>query len=163
MSDLDFGSKPGIPAADDPLDGAAGEGKPLRSPIAEAASRRGEDELDRSLRPRLLDEFVGQQRVREQLGVFIDAARHREEALDHALFAGPPGLGKCVTPDTMVFTTHGMEPIGGLGHVGGESWQPITRPLATLYGVRTADYFYDNGVGDTVRVTTRSGYRVEGT
>ncbi|MCW2922845.1 MAG: ruvB, partial [Thermoleophilia bacterium] len=42
-------------------------------------------------------------------------------------------------------------------------WQPITRPLATLYGVRTADYFYDNGVGDTVRVTTRSGYRVEGT
>ena len=63
----------------------------------------------------------------------------------------------------MVFTTHGMEPIGDLGQVGGESWQPITRPLATLYGVRTADYFYDNGDGPTLRVTTRSGYRVEGT
>ncbi|MEO6866631.1 MAG: hypothetical protein ABI200_01265, partial [Gaiellales bacterium] len=135
----------------------------MRSPIADATERRGDDELDRSLRPRSLGEFIGQRRVREQLKVFIDAAKHREEALDHALFAGPPGLGKCVTPETMVFTTHGMEPIGNLGQIGGESWQPITRPLATLYGVRTADYFYDNGEGPTLRVTTRSGYRVEGT
>jgi Holliday junction DNA helicase RuvB len=156
--ELDFGPKPGIPA-----EGPAQEGAPIRSPLSDAASRRGDDELDRSLRPRTLDEFVGQRRVREQLGVFIDAARHREEALDHALFAGPPGLGKCVTPDTMVFTTHGMEPIGELGVVGGESWQPITRPIAGLYGTRTADYFYDNGEGPTLRVTTRSGYRVEGT
>ena len=85
--------------------------------------------------------------MREQLGVFIDAAKHRDEALDHMLLAGPPGLGKCVTTDTMVFTTHGMEPISQLGHVGGESWQPITRPIAGLYGTRTADYFYDNGEG----------------
>jgi len=161
VSDLDFGMKPGIPTTDEP--GEMGRGAPMRSPVSDAVSQRGDDELDRSLRPRTLDEFVGQRRVREQLGVFIDAARHREEALDHALFAGPPGLGKCVTPDTMVLTTHGMEPIGDLGHVGGESWQPITRPLATLYGVRTADYFYDNGISDTLRVTTRSGYRVEGT
>ena len=160
--DLDFGPKPGIPTTG-PAESAGGDGAPLRSPISDASERRGEDEFDRSLRPKTLDEFVGQRRVREQLGVFIDAARHREEALDHALFAGPPGLGKCVTPDTMVFTTHGMEPIGELGHVGGESWQPITRPIAGLYGVRTADYFYDNGDGPTLRVTTRSGYRVEGT
>ena len=159
MSELDFGHKPGIPTAE----GGELPGAPMRSPIAEATSRRGEDELDRSLRPKTLAEFVGQPRVREQLKVFIDAARQRDEALDHALFAGPPGLGKCVTPDTIVFTTHGMEPIGDLGVVGGESWQPITRPLSTLYGVRTADYFYDNGEGPTLRVTTRSGYRVEGT
>jgi Holliday junction DNA helicase RuvB len=162
--EFDFGPRPGIPESADVLGGEpVGEGAPLRSPISDVAARRGEDELDRSLRPRSLDEFVGQRRVREQLGVFIDAARHREEALDHALFAGPPGLGKCVTTDTMVFTTHGMEPIGDLGVVGGESWQPITRPVAGLYGTRTADYFYDNGVGPTLRVTTRSGYRVEGT
>ncbi|MCW2922227.1 MAG: Holliday junction branch migration helicase RuvB [Thermoleophilia bacterium] len=160
--DLDFGLKPGI-VPDDLSPGEALPGAPLRSPIADATARRGDDELDRSLRPRTLDEFIGQRRVREQLQVFIDAAKQREEALDHALFAGPPGLGKCVTPDTMVFTTHGMEPIGDLGVVGGESWQPITRPLATLYGVRTADYFYDNGEGPTLRVTTQSGYRVEGT
>jgi holliday junction DNA helicase RuvB len=54
----------------------------------------GEDELDRSLRPRTLDEFVGQDRLREQLQVSIEAAGARGEALDHVLLAGPPGLGK---------------------------------------------------------------------
>jgi Holliday junction DNA helicase RuvB len=53
-----------------------------------------EDELDQSLRPRRLSEFVGQPRVKEQLEIFIDAAKRRGEALDHVLLAGPPGLGK---------------------------------------------------------------------
>jgi holliday junction DNA helicase RuvB len=53
-----------------------------------------EDELDRSLRPRALDEFVGQPTLREQLSVAIEAASARGEALDHLLLAGPPGLGK---------------------------------------------------------------------
>jgi Holliday junction DNA helicase RuvB len=53
-----------------------------------------EDELDRSLRPRSLSEFVGQDGLREQLSVAIEAARAREEPLDHLLLAGPPGLGK---------------------------------------------------------------------
>ena len=53
-----------------------------------------EDELDRSLRPRRLEDFVGQSAVKSQLGLFIEAARGRGEALDHVLLAGPPGLGK---------------------------------------------------------------------
>jgi holliday junction DNA helicase RuvB len=53
-----------------------------------------EDELDRSLRPRRLEEFVGQQALRAQLQVAIEAAAGRGEALDHVLLAGPPGLGK---------------------------------------------------------------------
>jgi Holliday junction DNA helicase RuvB len=53
-----------------------------------------EDELDRSLRPRALDEFIGQPTLREQLAVAIEAATARKEALDHLLLAGPPGLGK---------------------------------------------------------------------
>jgi Holliday junction DNA helicase RuvB len=53
-----------------------------------------EEELDSSLRPRSLDEFVGQERVKEQLAVVLAAAKGRGEALDHVLFAGPPGLGK---------------------------------------------------------------------
>jgi Holliday junction DNA helicase RuvB len=53
-----------------------------------------EDEFDRSLRPRRLEEFVGQPQLREQLEVAIAAARGRDEALDHVLLAGPPGLGK---------------------------------------------------------------------
>src|SRR5881396_2546321 len=53
-----------------------------------------EDDFDQSLRPKRLSEFVGQPRVKEQLEIFIDAAKRRGEALDHVLLAGPPGLGK---------------------------------------------------------------------
>jgi len=53
-----------------------------------------EDELDRSLRPRRLEEFIGQDALRRQLEVAIEAAGARGEALDHLLLAGPPGLGK---------------------------------------------------------------------
>jgi holliday junction DNA helicase RuvB len=56
--------------------------------------RVDEEELDRSLRPRRLDDFVGQERIKEQLGIALEAARSRGEALDHVLLAGPPGLGK---------------------------------------------------------------------
>ncbi|MGH8497082.1 MAG: Holliday junction branch migration DNA helicase RuvB [Gammaproteobacteria bacterium] len=54
-----------------------------------------EDEaFDRALRPRVLAEYVGQSSVKEQMGIFIEAARRRGEALDHVLIFGPPGLGK---------------------------------------------------------------------
>ncbi|OSZ63806.1 Holliday junction branch migration DNA helicase RuvB [Hydrogenophaga sp. IBVHS2] len=53
-----------------------------------------EEAIERALRPKLLDEYVGQQKVREQLEIFIGAARKRSEALDHVLLFGPPGLGK---------------------------------------------------------------------
>ena len=56
--------------------------------------RPEEDELDHSLRPRKLDDFVGQSRVKEQLAISLDAAKARGEALDHVLLVGPPGLGK---------------------------------------------------------------------
>jgi Holliday junction DNA helicase RuvB len=53
-----------------------------------------EEQVEVTLRPRHLDEFVGQERVKEQLGIALAAARARGEALDHVLLAGPPGLGK---------------------------------------------------------------------
>jgi Holliday junction DNA helicase RuvB len=56
--------------------------------------RPEDDEVERSLRPRRLDDFVGQDRVKEQLGIALDAAKARGEALDHVLLVGPPGLGK---------------------------------------------------------------------
>ncbi|HEV2075599.1 MAG TPA: Holliday junction branch migration DNA helicase RuvB [Thermoleophilaceae bacterium] len=58
------------------------------------AAASGDEELDRSLRPARLEDFVGQASVKGQLAVFIEAARGRGEALDHVLLAGPPGLGK---------------------------------------------------------------------
>ena len=60
-----------------------------------SASAAGEEErFERALRPRKLSEYVGQPAVREQMGIFVDAARKRGEALDHVLIFGPPGLGK---------------------------------------------------------------------
>src|SRR5512140_3964313 len=56
--------------------------------------RREEDLAETSLRPQRLDEFIGQQQARANLSVFIEAAKARNEALDHVLFVGPPGLGK---------------------------------------------------------------------
>jgi holliday junction DNA helicase RuvB len=53
-----------------------------------------DDDLERSLRPKRLDDFVGQERVKEQLSIALTAASARGEALDHVLLAGPPGLGK---------------------------------------------------------------------
>src|SRR3954466_3903910 len=60
-----------------------------------AAARVEEDaQYEAGLRPRLLDEYIGQDRIRENLHVAIAAARGRREALDHVLLYGPPGLGK---------------------------------------------------------------------
>src|SRR5437763_15750386 len=56
--------------------------------------RRDDDTAETSLRPQRLSEFIGQQQARANLGVFIEAARTRREALDPVLFVGPPGLGK---------------------------------------------------------------------
>lgn len=53
-----------------------------------------EEVQERALRPKLLEEYVGQEKIREQLSIFIDAARARQEPLDHTLLFGPPGLGK---------------------------------------------------------------------
>src|SRR5436305_15082187 len=51
-------------------------------------------DFDATLRPRSLDEFVGQERIKEQLGLLVDGARARGDVVDHLLFSGPPGLGK---------------------------------------------------------------------
>jgi holliday junction DNA helicase RuvB len=62
--------------------------------VLTADPRPDERPFEESLRPRRLEDFVGQQRLKTNLGVFVSAARHRNEALDHTLFFGPPGLGK---------------------------------------------------------------------
>jgi Holliday junction DNA helicase RuvB len=64
------------------------------SPKRLVAGDKRDDDVDASLRPQKLAEFVGQEKARANLKIFIDAARARGEALDHVLFVGPPGLGK---------------------------------------------------------------------
>lgn len=62
--------------------------------VSPAPTSSNEESVERALRPKALQEYVGQQAVREQLQIFIEAARARAEALDHVLLFGPPGLGK---------------------------------------------------------------------
>jgi len=62
--------------------------------ISASPTSSQEEALERALRPKLLDEYVGQAKAREQLEIFIGAAKKRSEALDHVLLFGPPGLGK---------------------------------------------------------------------
>lgn len=57
-------------------------------------AKKEEESLDRAIRPKSLDEYIGQAQVREQMKIFIQAARQRSDALDHVLIFGPPGLGK---------------------------------------------------------------------
>jgi Holliday junction DNA helicase RuvB len=70
------------------------ENDELNRLVAAKSAGLQEDVVERALRPRLLDEYVGQEKIRGQLSIFIEAARKRKEALDHVLLFGPPGLGK---------------------------------------------------------------------
>jgi Holliday junction DNA helicase RuvB len=62
--------------------------------LVSAEGGREDEAIDRAIRPKRLADYVGQRPVKEQLGIFVDAARGRGEALDHVLIFGPPGLGK---------------------------------------------------------------------
>jgi Holliday junction DNA helicase RuvB len=64
------------------------------APFLATALKEDEEAVEQTLRPRSLDDFVGQERVKEQLGIALTAAKERGDALDHVLLVGPPGLGK---------------------------------------------------------------------
>jgi Holliday junction DNA helicase RuvB len=67
----------------------------MEDPRITAAAERPEDvDFDRALRPRNIQTFIGQESTRQKLGIFLQAAKQRDESLDHVLLAGPPGLGK---------------------------------------------------------------------
>lgn len=66
----------------------------LISATPPASENRFETDIDRAIRPKQLDEYIGQEPIREQMSIFIQAARKRQEPLDHTLLFGPPGLGK---------------------------------------------------------------------
>jgi len=101
------------------------------------AVRPEEDELERSLRPRSLDEFVGQERVKEQLAISLEAARGRREALDHLLLIGPPGLGKT----SLAFIVR--EELGvGLRSVAGPALERKGDVAAILTGLGERDILF---------------------
>ncbi len=66
----------------------------MKDRIITADVTEADIEIEKNLRPKSLDDYIGQERVKKQMSIFIRAARKREETLDHVLLYGPPGLGK---------------------------------------------------------------------
>src|ERR671915_1698574 len=99
--------------------------------------RPEEDELDRSLRPRRLDDFVGQERVKEQLSIALEAASARDDALDHVLLVGPPGLGKT----SLAYIVRGELGVG-IRTVAGPALEKKGDVAAILTGLETRDVLF---------------------
>jgi Holliday junction DNA helicase RuvB len=99
--------------------------------------QEGEEEAERSLRPRRLDDFVGQERTKEQLEIALDAAKARGEALDHVLLVGPPGLGK-TTLATIVREELGV----GLRTIAGPALERKGDMAAILTGLEARDVLF---------------------
>jgi Holliday junction DNA helicase RuvB len=97
----------------------------------------GDEEVERSLRPRRLDDFVGQHRTKEQLEIALDAARGRGDALDHVLLVGPPGLGK-TTLATIIREELGV----GIRTVAGPALERKGDMAAILTGLDSRDVLF---------------------
>jgi Holliday junction DNA helicase RuvB len=97
----------------------------------------GDEEVERSLRPRRLDDFVGQHRTKEQLEIALDAARGRGDALDHVLLVGPPGLGK-TTLATIIREELGV----GIRTVAGPALERKGDMAAILTGLDERDVLF---------------------
>jgi Holliday junction DNA helicase RuvB len=99
--------------------------------------QEGDEEVERTLRPRRLDDFVGQERTKEQLEIALEAAKARGEALDHVLLVGPPGLGK-TTLATIVREELGV----GLRTVAGPALEKKGDMAAILTSLEPRDVLF---------------------
>ncbi len=97
----------------------------------------GDEEVEQSLRPRRLDDFVGQERTKEQLEIALEAARARGDALDHVLLVGPPGLGK-TTLATIIREELGV----GIRTVAGPALERKGDMAAILTGLQDRDVLF---------------------
>src|SRR5919204_204218 len=96
-----------------------------------------EEDLEQSLRPRRLAEFVGQERIKEQLSIVLEAAKARDEALDHVLLVGPPGLGKT----SLAYIVH--EELGvGIRSIAGPALERKGDMAAILTGLERHDVLF---------------------
>ncbi|CAN5816216.1 Holliday junction branch migration DNA helicase RuvB [soil metagenome] len=99
--------------------------------------QEGDEEVEQSLRPRRLDDFVGQERTKEQLEIALQAARERGDALDHVLLVGPPGLGK-TTLATIIREELGV----GIRTVAGPALERKGDMAAILTGLQERDVLF---------------------
>ena len=129
-----------------------------------SATDRDHDQQER-LRPRRLNEFIGQQKIVENLRVFMQAAQMRKDTLDHVLLSGPPGLGKCITADSQILTQDGYTSMRRLIPDGMRPNEavPLEIPLMGRHGLELTSHIYYSGYGTTLRIVTDSGKTIEGT
>ncbi len=99
--------------------------------------REEDEEVEQSLRPRRLDDFVGQERIKEQLDIALEAAKGRGDALDHVLLVGPPGLGK-TTLATIIREELGV----GIRTVAGPALERKGDMAAILTGLEPRDVLF---------------------
>lgn len=124
-----------------------------------------EDQTTLSLRPQRLSDFIGQTQIKEQLQLYMEAARARGDVLDHILLHGPPGLGKCITPDSFILTAEGWREFRELipPDMPPDSYKPYGGYIYGLQGLELASHIYASGKRRTIRVRTQSGFELEGT
>jgi Holliday junction DNA helicase RuvB len=143
----------------------AGERKaPLQRQVS-GEEQGSEPKVDHALRPRALNEMIGQDQLREKMQILVEAARKRAETLDHVLLYGPPGLGKCITADSLILTAQGWTPFAQMLPDGlqAQQYQGQTHQVYGSHGLEPTSHVYANGYGRTRRVRTRAGFEIEGT
>src|SRR2546423_384141 len=128
---------------------------PTSSTILAPAVVPEEEVLEESLRPRRLDEFVGQQRIKDQLAIALTAAKARDEALDHVLLVGPPGLGKTSLAHIV------REELGvGIRCVAGPALERKGDMAAILTGLGRHDGLFVDEIARRSRGTPRIANRI---
>lgn len=122
-------------------------------------------DFERRLRPRKLKDFIGQDKIKSNLRIFIQAALERDEALDHVLLSGPPGLGKCVTPDTIIQTSDGSVPMENLipANLRAGEYRELAVTVIGTRGPEETSHVYASGYGPTIRIHSDCGRSIEGT
>ncbi len=127
--------------------------------------QRPEEDYEKMLRPKTLDEFIGQQKIKDNLRVFMTAALQRTETLDHVLLSGPPGLGKCITADSLILTSRGWVAFNELIPEGmkPDTSRPMEVRICGVHGLEMTSHIYASGRVPTRRIRTRSGFVLEGT
>lgn len=130
-----------------------------------AAPRKHDEDFERRLRPKKLKDFIGQDKIKRNLRIFIQAALERGEALDHVLLSGPPGLGKCVTADTVIQTPDGGVPMRNLipDNLEAGKYREHTVTVIGAQGAEPTSHVYASGYGPTICLSTSCGNSIEGT
>lgn len=119
--------------------------------------------LDLTLRPCSFDEYMGQQKIKDNLKILMEAAKKRREPIEHVLLYGGSGLGKCINKNSIVFTEKGMLEIGQLGRLNKKGFQKKKIKIYSNPGLKSTSHFYNNGQSKTIKIETHQGFELEGT